>query len=142
MAGLTDPIHSRDRERGGGSASSTLEDFRNNTKNRPWDIRDISGDIVEFCQDQHGSRFIQQKLEVRRKNDFTKKKLLFYLFIGEEAWWCRSPLLGLVAVAPPFMRSRRRVMFLGAVGFKEQYQSWDHDDDDDDVDNGALAGGE
>jgi hypothetical protein len=33
-----------------GAPPSTLDEFRNNTKNRPWDIRDISGDIVEFCQ--------------------------------------------------------------------------------------------
>ena len=38
-----------------GVPPSTLDEFRNNTKNRPWDIRDISGDIVEFCQDQHGT---------------------------------------------------------------------------------------
>jgi hypothetical protein len=47
---------------------------RNNTKNRPWDIRDISGDIVEFCQDQHGSRFIQQKLEMASDEE---KELIF-----------------------------------------------------------------
>lgn len=68
--------HLRERERamGGVTSSSTLDEFRNNTKNRPWDIRDISGDIVEFCQDQHGSRFIQQKLEMASDEE---KELIF-----------------------------------------------------------------
>jgi len=42
--------------------SSLLEDFRNN-KNKKYEIQDIVGHIVEFSGDQHGSRFIQQKLE-------------------------------------------------------------------------------
>lgn len=42
--------------------SPLLEDFRTN-KTRKWELRDIFGYIVEFSGDQHGSRFIQQKLE-------------------------------------------------------------------------------
>ncbi|KAI8907870.1 armadillo-type protein, partial [Gorgonomyces haynaldii] len=42
--------------------SHLLEEFRNN-KNRKYEIKDIIGSIVEFSGDQHGSRFIQQKLE-------------------------------------------------------------------------------
>lgn len=52
-----------------GNRSEILEDFRNN-KNRKYElkvscklIQDIVGCIVEFSGDQHGSRFIQQKLE-------------------------------------------------------------------------------
>lgn len=42
-----------------------VDDFRNTFgKTRQWSLRDLSGHIVAFCQDQHGSRFIQQKLEV------------------------------------------------------------------------------
>jgi pumilio RNA-binding family len=42
--------------------SRLLEDFRNN-RLPALQLKDIAGYIVEFSQDQHGSRFIQQKLE-------------------------------------------------------------------------------
>lgn len=42
--------------------SRLLEDFRNN-RFPNLQLRDLSNHIVEFSQDQHGSRFIQQKLE-------------------------------------------------------------------------------
>ncbi|ODM92427.1 Pumilio 2 [Orchesella cincta] len=42
--------------------SRLLEDFRNN-RFPNLQLRDISNHMVEFSQDQHGSRFIQQKLE-------------------------------------------------------------------------------
>ncbi|EIW85172.1 ARM repeat-containing protein [Coniophora puteana RWD-64-598 SS2] len=42
--------------------SPLLEEFRAN-KTRKWELRDIYGYVVEFSGDQHGSRFIQQKLE-------------------------------------------------------------------------------
>ncbi|WVR05344.1 hypothetical protein IAU60_002358 [Kwoniella sp. DSM 27419] len=42
--------------------SALLEDFRLN-KIRKWELKDLTGHIVEFASDQHGSRFIQQKLE-------------------------------------------------------------------------------
>ncbi|KAF5380963.1 hypothetical protein D9615_003970 [Tricholomella constricta] len=42
--------------------SPILDEFRGN-KARKWELRDIFGHIVEFSGDQHGSRFIQQKLE-------------------------------------------------------------------------------
>jgi len=52
----------------GGEKSSTmtsplLEEFRS-TKTRDWTVRRIEGHVVEFCQDQNGSRFIQQRLEM------------------------------------------------------------------------------
>ena len=43
--------------------SPLLEEFRS-TKTRDWTIRRIEGHVVEFCQDQNGSRFIQQRLEM------------------------------------------------------------------------------
>uniref|UniRef100_UPI00358F23CD pumilio homolog 2-like isoform X2 n=1 Tax=Myxine glutinosa TaxID=7769 RepID=UPI00358F23CD len=46
----------------GGGRSRLLEDFRNN-RFPNLQLRDLTGHIVEFAQDQHGSRFIQQKLE-------------------------------------------------------------------------------
>ncbi|TDL27491.1 ARM repeat-containing protein [Rickenella mellea] len=42
--------------------SSLLNEFRTN-KARKWELKDIAGYVVEFSGDQHGSRFIQQKLE-------------------------------------------------------------------------------
>jgi len=56
------------REHGGGgldknsNRSRLLEDFRN-SRYPNLQLRDLSNHIVEFSQDQHGSRFIQQKLE-------------------------------------------------------------------------------
>ncbi|KAF8609865.1 ARM repeat-containing protein [Ceratobasidium sp. AG-I] len=42
--------------------SPLLEQFRAD-KSKTWQLRDIRGHVTEFCGDQHGSRFIQQKLE-------------------------------------------------------------------------------
>ncbi|KAG8762733.1 mRNA binding protein puf3 [Ceratobasidium sp. 428] len=42
--------------------SPLLEQFRAD-KSKAWQLRDIRGHVTEFCGDQHGSRFIQQKLE-------------------------------------------------------------------------------
>ncbi|KAH9946032.1 ARM repeat-containing protein [Epithele typhae] len=53
----------RHGRRGDGAVrSAQLDEFRAN-KSRKWELRDIFGYIVEFSGDQHGSRFIQQKLE-------------------------------------------------------------------------------
>lgn len=54
---------------------SVVEEFRNTYgKSRQWDIRDLIGHVVAFCQDQHGSRFIQQRLEVSQDNE---KQIVF-----------------------------------------------------------------
>lgn len=50
------------------SVSPLLEEFRV-TKTRDWTMLDIEGHVVEFCQDQNGSRFIQQRLEIRNANE-------------------------------------------------------------------------
>ncbi|VDK52678.1 unnamed protein product [Anisakis simplex] len=42
--------------------SHLLDDFRNN-RNPHLQLSDLGSHVVEFAQDQHGSRFIQQKLE-------------------------------------------------------------------------------
>uniref|UniRef100_A0A1D1Y7A1 Pumilio 4 n=1 Tax=Anthurium amnicola TaxID=1678845 RepID=A0A1D1Y7A1_9ARAE len=55
---------------GDGFASSLLEEFKSN-KTRIFELSDIVDHVVEFSADQHGSRFIQQKLEtasVEEKN--------------------------------------------------------------------------
>jgi len=43
--------------------SSLLEEFRSSKNGRKFELSDITGYVVEFSGDQHGSRFIQQKLE-------------------------------------------------------------------------------
>lgn len=54
---------------------SLVEEFRSTFgKTRQWTLSDLANHIVAFCQDQHGSRFIQQRLEVC--ND-TEKQLVF-----------------------------------------------------------------
>ena len=52
-----------------------VEEFRSTYgKSRQWGLRDLLGHVVAFCQDQHGSRFIQQRLEVCSDVD---KQLIF-----------------------------------------------------------------
>ena len=51
-------------KKGGSGRSSLLEEFRaTHGKTRAWELSEICGQIVSFCQDQHGSRYIQQRLE-------------------------------------------------------------------------------
>lgn len=49
-------------DRASNNRSLLLEDFRNNRFPNP-QLSDLAHHVVEFSQDQHGSRFIQQKLE-------------------------------------------------------------------------------
>ncbi|EEQ40374.1 Pumilio-family RNA binding repeat protein [Clavispora lusitaniae] len=42
--------------------SPLLEEVRSNPKSKEFYLKDIHGHVVEFTKDQHGSRFIQQKL--------------------------------------------------------------------------------
>ncbi|KAF7721896.1 mRNA binding protein puf3 [Apophysomyces ossiformis] len=53
--------------------SQLLEEFRN-SKSRKYELKDIAGHIVEFSGDQHGSRFIQQKLETANSEE---KEMVF-----------------------------------------------------------------
>uniref|UniRef100_A0A7I4DEK1 PUM-HD domain-containing protein n=1 Tax=Physcomitrium patens TaxID=3218 RepID=A0A7I4DEK1_PHYPA len=48
--------------------STLLEEFKN-SKTRRFELSDIAGHVVEFSADQHGSRFIQQKLETATLED-------------------------------------------------------------------------
>lgn len=55
---------SRDQNSGQGLRSALLDEFRmRNRSSRRYELKDIYGHMVEFSGDQHGSRFIQQKLE-------------------------------------------------------------------------------
>lgn len=71
-------VHSRSVEKNVGR-SSLLEDFRN-SRLPNLTLHDLNDHIVEFSQDQHGSRFIQQKLE--RATD-EEKQLVFNEIIGQ-----------------------------------------------------------
>ncbi|KAG2233647.1 hypothetical protein INT48_008437 [Thamnidium elegans] len=53
--------------------SVLLEEFRN-SKSKKYELKDIAGHIVEFSGDQHGSRFIQQKLETANSEE---KQMVF-----------------------------------------------------------------
>lgn len=47
-----------------GAMSPELANFKREQKqSKRWELTDIKGHVVEFAGDQHGSRFIQQKLE-------------------------------------------------------------------------------
>ena len=48
----------------GPEASHLLNEIRGAKSRSQWTIHDIRGHVVEFCLDQNGSRFIQQRLEV------------------------------------------------------------------------------
>ncbi|KAF9421916.1 mRNA binding protein puf3 [Podila epigama] len=70
-------IHSDDsgkdseNDPGHGNRSALLEDFRSNKSNKKYELKDIAGSVVEFSGDQHGSRFIQQKLETATEAEKT-----------------------------------------------------------------------
>lgn len=54
------------------TTSAILDEFHS-AKSRDWTIRRIEGHVVEFCQDQSGSRFIQQRLEM---GDHTEQQIV------------------------------------------------------------------
>ncbi|EPQ26437.1 uncharacterized protein PFL1_06085 [Pseudozyma flocculosa PF-1] len=72
------PHHGRGGPHGPGSQGSSnrsplLEEFRSrHSKNRKFELRDIFGSVVEFSGDQHGSRFIQEKLDSASDEERTK----------------------------------------------------------------------
>ncbi|KAI1801883.1 ARM repeat-containing protein [Daldinia bambusicola] len=61
---------SRDQDSGKGVRSMLLEEFRSNGKsNKRYELKDIYNHIVEFSGDQHGSRFIQEKLQTANSDE-------------------------------------------------------------------------
>ncbi|KAL8754714.1 MAG: hypothetical protein Q9184_005029 [Pyrenodesmia sp. 2 TL-2023] len=60
----------KEQENTHNTRSACLEEFRSNSKtNKRYELKDIYGHIVEFSGDQHGSRFIQQKLETANSDE-------------------------------------------------------------------------
>jgi mRNA-binding protein PUF3 len=60
----------KDQDIGHGVRSVLLEEFRSNSKsNKRYELKDIYNHVVEFSGDQHGSRFIQQKLETANSDE-------------------------------------------------------------------------
>ncbi|RDW70295.1 hypothetical protein BP5796_08692 [Coleophoma crateriformis] len=60
----------KDNDVGAGVRSILLEEFRANLKgNKRFELKDIYNHVVEFSGDQHGSRFIQQKLETANSDE-------------------------------------------------------------------------
>ncbi|KAK4196725.1 putative pumilio protein [Triangularia verruculosa] len=61
---------SSDRDPARGVRSFKLEEFKTGNKSsKRFELKDIYGYIVEFSGDQHGSRFIQNKLETANSDD-------------------------------------------------------------------------
>ncbi|KAK1242151.1 hypothetical protein MKX07_000137 [Trichoderma sp. CBMAI-0711] len=62
---------SRDQDPNRGMRSALLDEFRvnGNKSNKRYELRDIYNHAVEFSGDQHGSRFIQQKLETANSDE-------------------------------------------------------------------------
>jgi len=53
-----------------GLRSQVLDDFKSTNKsNKRYELKSIYGHIVEFSGDQHGSRFIQEKLETANSDE-------------------------------------------------------------------------
>mmetsp|Transcript_8340 Transcript_8340/g.20595 ORF Transcript_8340/g.20595 Transcript_8340/m.20595 type:complete len:947 (+) Transcript_8340:483-3323(+) len=62
------------------SNTTLLEDYKAKKNNRDWTVNDVKGNVVEFCQDQNGSRFIQQRLEI---GDATEKEIVMVEVLPE-----------------------------------------------------------
>ncbi|KAG0378648.1 mRNA binding protein puf3 [Mortierella sp. AD032] len=64
-----DDVKDGENDPGHGLRSPLLEEFRSNKSNKKYELKDIAGSVVEFSGDQHGSRFIQQKLETATEEE-------------------------------------------------------------------------
>jgi hypothetical protein len=69
----SDEIPSLENSNDNAVRSALLEEFRG-SKTRRYELKELRGCMVEFSGDQHGSRFIQQKLETA---DDSEKDLVF-----------------------------------------------------------------
>lgn len=71
LASALPPVRpARDQDPGKGMRSVVLDDFRmSNKSSKRYELKDIYNYVVEFSGDQHGSRFIQQKLETANSDE-------------------------------------------------------------------------
>eukprot|EP00594_Rhizosolenia_setigera_P005553 CAMPEP_0178950368 /NCGR_PEP_ID=MMETSP0789-20121207/6612_1 /TAXON_ID=3005 /ORGANISM="Rhizosolenia setigera, Strain CCMP 1694" /LENGTH=985 /DNA_ID=CAMNT_0020631083 /DNA_START=193 /DNA_END=3150 /DNA_ORIENTATION=+ len=101
----------------GSIGSSVLEDFRK-SKNRTWSVLDIRGHVVEFCQDQNGSRLIQQRLEI--STDPIEKEIVMEEVLPSVAL-LRNDVFGnyvvqkLVEHGTPEMKAKLRDTLIGGM---------------------------
>ncbi|KAK3709564.1 mRNA binding protein puf3 [Vermiconidia calcicola] len=63
---MMDPSDALARE---GVQSALMYDFKSNAKSKRYELKDIYDHIAEFSGDQHGSRFIQTKLETANSDE-------------------------------------------------------------------------
>ncbi|KAK8226976.1 armadillo-type protein [Phyllosticta capitalensis] len=63
------PKGPRHDESGPGLRSAMLDEFKHNSRSKHYNLKDIYEHICEFSGDQHGSRFIQQKLETANSDE-------------------------------------------------------------------------
>lgn len=98
------------------TAIQLLDEYRS-SKNRNWTAHDVKGHITEFCQDQNGSRFIQQRLEVA---DTAEKELILTEVIPSMQR-LRNDVFGNYVVQKLFdhgtsaMRSKLKLSMMGEV---------------------------
>lgn len=74
--GLEESTTPRDSPLGGSETlqSALMYEFKSNTKTKRYELKDIFQHIAEFSGDQHGSRFIQTKLETANSEE---KEMVF-----------------------------------------------------------------
>eukprot|EP01130_Rhizamoeba_saxonica_P017044 TRINITY_DN807_c0_g1_i1.p1 TRINITY_DN807_c0_g1~~TRINITY_DN807_c0_g1_i1.p1 ORF type:complete len:744 (+),score=139.45 TRINITY_DN807_c0_g1_i1:99-2330(+) len=90
--------------------SALLENFRNSKNNKKYELTDIIGHFVEFSGDQHGSRFIQQKLE----NSSPEEKEMVFVEIYPQALNLMTDVFGNYVVQKFFEHgTERQVHALG-----------------------------
>ncbi|KAG9008417.1 mRNA binding protein puf3 [Tulasnella sp. JGI-2019a] len=75
---------------GVGLRSALLEQFRAD-KSGNWQLRDVVGKIVEFSGDQHGSRFIQEKIQTAKPEE---KQRVFDEIVPDHALQLMSDVFG------------------------------------------------
>lgn len=99
--------------------SPLLEEFRNNSSGKEYRLPDIYGSALEFCKDQHGSRFIQQELV---KATDTEKEVIFNE-IRDEAINLADDVFGNYVIQKYFehgLKSQKDVLFEKFTGKMEK----------------------
>ncbi|SCU96729.1 LANO_0E14202g1_1 [Lachancea nothofagi CBS 11611] len=110
---------SRPKGKNNVARSPLLEEFRNNTSGKTYKLPDIYGFVLEFCKDQHGSRFIQQEL-VKATN--TEKDTIFSE-IRDDAITLADDVFGNYVIQKYFeygLKSHKDVLFEKFTGKMEK----------------------